>query len=433
MKSLHAIVLLYILSPLPAHALTPVNEGGVINWRYQDKTTVSKPQAKTAGVRSNTGEKNQGFTYLNGLRTGAGLIPFNWDNALETAAQDHAEYLILNNTFGHSEVDGNDGFTGVNPWNRGDAAGYSPMTFYGENLSGGDDTIYDSIDGLFTGIYHRFGFLTLNQDDIGIGIKTDAGYAYHSVYNYDMGNHESIASTQQLNTKTVLWPHVGFTNALTSFNNTESPDPLPECPTYGIAGNPISVEFNPAKNDAVTMNTFRLFASDGSQISNTKILTEATDPANHLSDKQFVLFPLTSLSVDSRYRVEFNYTESGTAKTLNWHFNTRRYDVKRYEVTDGNTYDVISDQTYLIHVKPVDCTTVLNAYGWSGNAVVDRLDLDLFRISVTMDTTFTFGSPAQFTFTLHPAGSDSAIPPSVEQHPVVITPILDLLLGQRYK
>ncbi len=430
MKILHCLALLALIAPLSAHAEAPLNEGGVINWRYQDKTSADKPQAKVAGVRSNTGEKNQGFTYLNSLRTSADLIPFSWDNALETAAQNHAQYLILNNTFGHSETEGNAGFTGVNPWNRGDAAGYSPWYSYGENLSGGDDTIYESIDGLFTGIYHRFGFLTLTQDDIGIGIKTDAGYAYHSVYNYDMGNLGSTAVTQGQNGQTILWPPAGFSNAQTSFNNSEAPDPLPECPTYGIAGNPISIEFNPTYHGTATMNSFKLFGPDGSEITNTKTLTQATDPANHLNNNQFVLFPLTSLSVDSRYRVEFNYTEANNVKNLTWHFNTRRYDVKRYEVTDGNTYDVISGQTYLIHVKPANCTTILNAYSWSGNAVIERLNLDLFRISVTADTTFTFGSPAQFTFTLHPAASDNAIAPSVIQQPTVLPPILHLLLGQ---
>lgn len=420
---------LCLLLALPAHAKIPSNRSGVIDWRYQNKpATQQSPVAKSA-VRSNTGEKNQGFTYLNDMRVGTGLIPFHWQNSLETAAQNHTDYLILNNAFGHTENSDNNGYTGVNPWDRGFAAGYTWKS-YGENISAGNDTIYNSIDGLITAIYHRFGFLTLGQDDIGIGISTDAEYTYLSVYNYDTGNLDSTATTLALNPAVVLWPYDGFKNAQTSFNNTEAPDPLPECPSYGIAGNPVSIEFNPDKNATISMNSFKLFAPDGSQISGPKILTQATDPATHLTDNQFVLFPLTSLNVDSKYRVEFNYTEAGTVKNLIWHFNTKRYTVKRYEVTNGNTYDVISGQTYLIHVKPQNCTFVLNAFSWVGNAVIERLDLDLFLISVSADTTLTFNSDPQFTFSLHPAGEDNAIPPSTQQDPVVIVPILKLLLLQ---
>lgn len=429
MKLIQSCTLCLFLA-LPAHAKVPINQGGVIDWRYQDTTSSSRPKAEISVVRSNTVEKNLGFTYLNTLRTGTGLIPLSWDNTLEAAAQNHADYLNLNNEFGHYENPDNAGYTGINPWDRGTAAGYTPWTSYGENISAGDDTIYNSIDGLFRAIYHRFGLLTLSQDNIGIGIKTDAGYAYNSVYNYDMGNLGSITRTSSLNPLVVLWPYDGFKDAQSSFDNAEAPDPLPECPTYGIAGNPVSIEFNPDKNETISMDSFRLFAPDGSQITNTKILTQATDPAGHLNANQFVLFPLTSLSVNSKYRVEFNYTEAGTAKNLIWHFYTKRYTVKRYEVTDGNTYDVISGQTYLIHVKPDDCTTILNAYSWSGNAIIERLDLDLFLISVTMDTTFSFGSPTQLSFTLHPAASDNAIPPSSQKNPAAIVPVIKLLLLQ---
>lgn len=424
-----------LLFALPAYAKPPVNEDGVISWRYQDQLLNNIPQsakpslAKSPAPLANAGEKNQGFVYLNELRTGAGLIPFAWDNALETAAQNHADYLVLNYTFGHSEVQGNNGFTGVTPSNRGDAAGYTPWTSYGENISAGDNTVNDSIDGLISAIYHRFGFLTLSHNDIGIGIKKDVSYVYGSVYNYNSGNLGSVADTRLLNPKTVRWPYANYDKAQTSFNNTESPDPLPECPSYGIAGNPVSIEFNPAKNNAVTMNTFKLFAADGSEITNTKVLTEATDPASTINANQFVLFPLVSLSVDSKYRAEFNYNESGATKNLSWNFRTKRYDIKRYEVTNGNTYDVISGQTYLIHIKTNDCTTALTSYGWSGNATLERLNVDLFRISVTSDTTFTFGSSSQFTFILHAGTTDNAIDPSVDEVPAVLVPIVDLILN----
>ncbi|OQX58571.1 MAG: hypothetical protein B5M52_05245 [Helicobacteraceae bacterium 4484_230] len=417
-----------LLTLLLEAAVLPDN-GGVIDWQYLEK----KSTVRYAPLRSSVSEQEKGLIYLNSLRSGAGLITFSANSELDTAAQNHTDYLVYHNLFGHYEDKDSypELFTGTAPSDRITYAGYDWMA-YSENVSAGSDTIYRSIDGLMSAIYHRFGFLNFNTDEIGIGISSDNSYAYRTAYNYDMANQGSITDTRQLNPAYVLWPYSGYNSAQTSFSNNESPDPLPECPSYGIAGNPVSVEFNPDKNDDISMNSFKIFNNDGTEITNTKILVyDPNHPDNPpLNTKQFVLFPMKSLSVDSRYNVEFSYSESGETKTLLWHFNTKRYENRHYEVTDGNSYDVVSGKTYIIHVKPADCTTVLNSYSWNnGNAVIERLSMDLFRISTTGDTTFYFpnSQSPELTFTLHIAPTDNAIAPSSQKISNII-PVIHYLL-----
>ncbi len=378
----------------------------LISWRTHTQETSSVTQTR-ALLRTTATERQNGLAYINALRTGAGLVPYSANSMLDAAAQNHMDYLLDQNTFSHNETNLSSSFyTGYNAGDRMTAAGYS-WSSYGENLSSGDADIYGSIDGLFSAIYHRFGFLDLLNNELGIGSATSAYYG--NMYNYNSAN-TAWWETRPQNPAYVLWPHNNFDNAQTSFNNYEAPDPVPECPAGGITGNPISIEFNPDKNSAITMNSFKLFDSNDVEVTNTKILTNATDPNGYITTNQFVLFPMNALSLDSNYRTEFRYSEANTTKTITWQFATKRYDEKRYEVVDGGVYDLISGQSYILHLKPNDCNTVLSGYSWNNNsAVVQRLSSDIFRISITSNTDFSFGN---FSFSLRTATSDTAIAPS---------------------
>jgi len=417
MKKLLLLLILLICTSLYAD--------GVINWKHSIQNEIITPKIRT--LRSNATERLNGLNYLNTMRTGAGLIPYSANSQLDTAAYNHAYYLTENNLFGHNENESQypTGFTGVDPWDRGDYAGYTTYCMYGENLSGGDDDIYEAIDGLMTAIYHRFGFLDFFSDEIGIGSSFDANYAYKSAYNFDTASQNSCSTNQNTNPQYILWPHRNFKKFQTSFGNTESPDPTPECVQGGITGNPISIEFNDIKNDAITMTSFKLYKDDGSEITNVK------DPSSvpGLNSNQFVLFPMDSLSLDSHYSAEFKYTEASTAKTISWNFSTRRYENKRYEITDGNTYDVISGESYLLHLKHSDCNVTINS--WDVTASIEHISADLFRITPTSSTDLTFyfydGSyNPRLSIHLNIAPTDNAILPS-KTDPIII-PIINYLL-----
>ncbi|HIP46936.1 MAG TPA: CAP domain-containing protein, partial [Campylobacterales bacterium] len=121
--------------------------------------------------------QDEGVSYLNSLRADAGMIPFQREYHLEDAAQNHANYLIINNTFSHYESQNASGFTGVAPANRAQFEAYA-YAGVGENISSSNASVEKSIDTLFSAIYHRFGFLNFDYDEIGVGFAQSDAYRY---------------------------------------------------------------------------------------------------------------------------------------------------------------------------------------------------------------------------------------------------------------
>ncbi len=119
-----------------------------------------------------------GLTYLNKLRVQAGMTTLQQQPALTRAAQNHADYLAKNHWrdgsqalhSAHHEAPGNSFFTGIKVAQRVRHVGY-PHDAVLENVSQGspDMQVERAIDGLMGAIYHRFTFLNLAVDEIGIG------------------------------------------------------------------------------------------------------------------------------------------------------------------------------------------------------------------------------------------------------------------------
>jgi hypothetical protein len=119
-----------------------------------------------------------GLAYLNQLRARAGMTTLQLQPALTMAAQNHAAYLA-NTSWNdaqqplhsaHTEEPGSSFFTGKKVAQRVQHSGY-PHGEVLENVSQGyaDRQMHTAIDGLMSAIYHRFTFLNLAVDEIGIG------------------------------------------------------------------------------------------------------------------------------------------------------------------------------------------------------------------------------------------------------------------------
>ncbi len=349
--------LVLLLSSIELFGATFQYNGGVVSW----KTDKQFQDRKIKRSRSLSSEKNEALSYINQLREGTGLVPFSLNTKLNQAAQNHANYMLANNIFSHSEDSSKSDYTGVNPWDRGDYAGYDSSS-YAENISAGNSNVKEAIDGLFVAIYHRLGFLSFTNEDLGIGSFYNSDYYYGSAHVFNMGTEKPKYGNDvaDSNPAIVIWPYSGYQKAQPAFFNTESPAPLPECSTNGASGNPISVEFNPYKSGDITTNNFRLYAVNGHQIE-TKFLDSQS--SNHLRDKEFVLFPINRLDWDSRYRVVYDYTEDGTEKHLDWYYKTRKLDYPILKLAqDDATYDVVSGKTYAFYVVPQNCNETGNYY-----------------------------------------------------------------------
>ncbi len=379
--------------------------------------------------------RRDGLVYLNTLRSSAGMISFEPDSYLDSAALSHASYLVSSNTFGHYEAKKTRGFTGITPWERAVAHGY-PHYQVSENVSGGNSNVKDSIDGLFSAIYHRFGFLDFTFDEIGIGKATSNNYAYTNAYNYDMGiggvsdicnahsalnsysyytrvcadltqkiDQESFSMVMEynknLNPKMVLWPYDGQQDAKTVFYE-ESPDPLPEC---GVSGYPVSVQFNDLKSGSINMSSFKLFNSTTNQeITNTKLMNQSNDPNHRFTNKQFALFPMERLDWNTNYRVEIEYEENGIYQKRDWNFKTKSLPYQHFVVDKNNqSFSVTKGNKYLFYLKPINCNDVLREATASGLSVgIGFYDTNTIEITVPNSSGDILVTPSNGrNFTIH--------------------------------
>ena len=129
-----------------------------------------------------------GLEYLNTIREHAGLIQLKSNKNLQSAATSHARYLVQNQRNGHYEKKGKYAFTGTTPSKRVIKAGY-PSNYVMENLSINTVGYAKSIDNLFSAIYHRFTFLNLDKDEIGIGVySSKKKRKINRAYVYDLGS-----------------------------------------------------------------------------------------------------------------------------------------------------------------------------------------------------------------------------------------------------
>ena len=358
-------------------------------------------------------EINRGLEYLNSLREKVGLVPFKLNSYLSKAAYNHALYMAVNRIVGHYESEGYSGFTGVTPSDRVVYAGY-PSRYVGENLSYGQENIYESIDGLFSAIYHRLGFLDFNYDEVGIGI-------YENFYVYDMGNSKlseycenpeeevygqyyyDICADEsakvppaildmvlELQPDYVLWPPVKDNSVPPAFFE-ESPDPLPD---YSVSGYPVSISFNPLRyrDSTIELKSFQIYEDTGDgeiPVENTRLLDKDSDPNGKIDRFQFALFPLERLRWNTDYIVSADFVIDGNEVNFVWEFKTKSIGMPYYEVSGiEEELPIRSGEKYAIYFKPLNPNDVIErfSYSYSPELLIDEIgyiDSNTLYIKVT--------------------------------------------------
>ncbi len=395
--------------------------------------------------------------YLNRLRNQAGLPDFVTQTNLRQAAVNHSEYMRLNDGYeGHTETSGNEGFTGEHPFTRALYAGY-PSLFVTENISTGDQDVFESIDGLFAAIYHRFGFLSLQHDEIGIGVSHNADNYY---YTYDMGNSKLRALCSDPSSyaghgyyiykvcadrekridadryrkaenyiKTaapslVVWPPKGGRDIPPVFYE-ESPDPLPN---DSVVGYPVSVQFNTMKFPSPpNVESFSLSDSHGRNVEILELMNHTNDPNGDFGKYDYALFPRKRLAWGRAYSVELVYSTDGAEHTEKWCFQTRALDKSmrfyRIENDKEKSLSVVAGKRYAIYVIPNDTNDILGGVRYSYNTTQQPEFAYIDRNTFSVRLNGPEGSYAKFQFengqevTVTISESDSAKAPVDEPCP----------------
>jgi len=350
-------------------------------------------------------------TYLNTIRKNMHISLLSKNVSLQRAAQAHAEYMVINNELGHEEIEKYKGFVGKKPWDRGFEYGYYSISV-SENVSAHHHNAQDSVNGLLSGIYHRFGFLSTTINEIGIGVYQDKFDSDKTAFVYDMGNRDlnnlcisksfrgtgkyilgcsdkrlrirekdfywAINYAKKTNPDIIVYPYNGQRDVPPVFYD-ESPDPLPD---LDVSGFPISVEFNDYFYKNITVFSFTLYDNKGIPIEVIPMDKES-DIHKHFTAYQFAIFPVKRLEYNAKYHAEIVYKDKNDIKKKSWVFYTTRIQDEFHKVT--KIYDeltIMPKKSYVIYFEPVDGHDLLTNLQFPQELDVQFIDHNTIKLTM---------------------------------------------------
>jgi uncharacterized protein YkwD len=253
------------------------------------------------------------FQQLNAARSQCGFGSLAQAAELDTSAGAHANYMALNNSYAHDEVQGLPGFTGVQFSDRETAAGYR-WNFAGEVLAqvARNATGADAVRLLLAAPYHEA--LLLNGfRDVGFGWSSVNGFP---TLTGDLGTRAGQSVAQPAGVAT--YPCSGIADAV-AVAGAESPSPFPSNPS-ATWGQPITV-----RGPADLALTSASITGPGGAVQVQAIYgdAQAADPNNtgDFTRGWFVIIP-AALQAGTTYTVNIVYTSGGAAGTRSFSFTT---------------------------------------------------------------------------------------------------------------
>ena len=365
-------------------------------------------------------ETMQARVELNTIRSAMHMQTLAQNAHLTKAAQAHADYLVLNHESSHDEIEGQLNFTGLKPLDRALHAGYN-TSYVSENLSSKNRDAQSSIDGLFSAIYHRFGFLSPSIDEIGVGVSQDEKKSENSAFVYVMGNTElnrlcsfksfkglgkyvygvckekahridekkfnkALHYNKQNNPDIILYPYDGQVEVPPAFYS-EVPDPLPQ---HEVSGFPISIEFNDYFFKEVVVHSFELF-SENEAINNVLLMSKENDPHRRFTNKQYALFPLERLEYDTEYKAVVSYSTKGESQEITWKFRSKKPTEELHIITqEEETITITLGSSHIIYFKPLDAHDVVKNVQFPSTIDIQFIDNNTFKLTLNNGNTKDF-------------------------------------------
>lgn len=271
------------------------------------------PSSASAG--QGTGAQASAFQQVNAARSQCGFGALSQAAELDTSASAHASYMAQNGSYGHDEVQGKPGFTGVQFSDRETAAGYR-WAFAGEVLAqvNTNQTGADAVRALLAVPYHAA--LMLDQfRDVGFGWSTVSGFPTLTA---DFGTRSGQSGF--IPAGVVTYPCNGVSDAV-AVATGESPSPFPSNPSAQW-GQTITVR---GPSD-LAISAASITGPGGSvQILATYGAGQMADPHNtgDFTQGTFAIIP-APLQANTTYNVSIAYTTGGAAGRRDFSFTTAR-------------------------------------------------------------------------------------------------------------
>jgi len=366
-------------------------------------------------------EKSKALSHLNRIREAMSMQLLSENENLQNAAQAHADYLVVNDESSHNQIEGHSGFLGVKVADRAFAMGYESSHVM-ENLSTKNEHADSSVNGLFSAIYHRFSFLALGIDEIGVGIQQDQMNTAKSAFVYNMGNsevnrlclggsfkgygryvygicknrehrihakkfHSTLNHVKKYNPKIILYPYDEQQEVPPAFYE-EVPDPLP---SHEVSGFPVSIEFNDYFFKDVTLHSFKLYEDSGKEVEDVQLMDKDSDPHYMFTKHQYALFPLKRLSYDTLYRAEVTYSSKGEEEKVVWSFKTETPQEILHIVTQSEeTLHIKRGESYIIYFEPLDEHEIMRDIQFSSDVYIEFIDNHSIKMTLMSDDVDSF-------------------------------------------
>jgi hypothetical protein len=269
------------------------------------------------------------FNLINSERLSCGFGAVTQNAALDTAAANHATYLVdrlEEDVYGsHTEDPSLSGYTGATFGDRDESAGYDwqsggtvseDFDFYWP----GTTTGYASglVRNMFATVYHLASMVNGNRD-AGVGVQISSSGYQTSVMDWESGT--LLPAVQQQTTGLMTYPCNGSTGIQPHMGGTESPEPFTSLgfSSGTTVGQPLY--FKAPEGSTIVLTSATLMAADGSVVNTT--LYQYTDDSNsELSSNQGFVIPRASLAFGTSYTAVVAGTIDGTAFTNIFSFTT---------------------------------------------------------------------------------------------------------------
>jgi uncharacterized protein YkwD len=273
-----------------------------------------------------TGEELIAFNTLNSEREHCGFGKLAQNAKLDIASTGHVDWLLLNNYYGHYQVTGTSGFTGVLPEDRITASGYSAgsnfeftetNTFsYGATAGQGEFLTRKLMNAPFHEIAMLRGYL-----DTGVSFKQIANDPTgRFILNINYGSNTS-QGLQTPSTSTVrTYPCEGSTGIQFGMYG-EEPSPVPGRNfTTNPLGSSIAVVGDAGRTMEITSAT--MTGPGGATVVLRTATTAAKDVNGILKINEAFISADSPLTPSTSYSVSITGTNGGTAFSRNFIFST---------------------------------------------------------------------------------------------------------------
>jgi uncharacterized protein YkwD len=195
--------------------------------------TATSPIINAALSSNYIDEDLKAFNLLNAERDRCGFGKLAQNAKLDVMARGHVNWIAQNNGWGHVQIAGTPGFTGVSVQDRATNAGYGPSALVSEGMGGYIVVASDSrgVRGLLNAPYHQLNMLR-GYRDIGVGIPLTGPNRY-ILLNYGTLPPETNQAPTANTVRT--YPCDGSTGVERILTG-ESPNPVP---TRGLGIDPL--------------------------------------------------------------------------------------------------------------------------------------------------------------------------------------------------